>query len=202
MAVAALSAMGLRDEAKARWGERATRLLGMIDADVACPRTSSAGRWFDAAAGLLGVRDAVSYEGEAAMLLEAQVRTPRVLRDAYRIDDGVLDLLPLLRALRGLSVTEGADAFHGTLAHALVEWVATHAGSRGVHSVALSGGCFANRVLTEAVARGLRDAGLRPLIPSSLPMNDGGLSVGQALIAGLSRPPSGDPCASPFPPSS
>ena len=187
VAVAALSAMGLRDEAVARWGPRATRLLAMLDADVACPTTTSAGRWFDAAAALLGLRDTVTYEGEAAMLLEASVRAPRVLPGAYRIEGGVLDLLPLLRALRGLSAREGADAFHGTLAHALVQWVLPHIPSRGAPSVALSGGCFANRALTEGVARGLREAGVRPLLSTALPMNDGGLSVGQALVAGLAR---------------
>ena len=185
MGVAALAEMGLRDEAVMRWGDRAKAILSLIDADVACPWTSSAGRWFDAAAALLGIRERVSYEGEAPMILEGLVRAPRVLEDAYVIDEGELDLLPLLRAIRGLGKADGADAFHGTFAHALADWAGVEAGVRGVSTVVLAGGCFANRVLAEGVASRLRAAGLEPLLSRALPTNDGGLSVGQVLIAAL-----------------
>ena len=185
MGVAALAEMGLRDEALERWGDRAKAILSLIDAHVSCPWTSSAGRWFDAAAALLGVRERVTYEGEAPMILEGLVRAPRVLDGAYVIDEGELDLLPLLRAIRGLGKAEGADAFHGTFAHALAAWAAAEAEVRGVTTVALAGGCFANRVLAEGVASRLRAAGLEPLLARALPTNDGGLSVGQAFIAAL-----------------
>ena len=185
MGVAALHEMGLGDEAVQRWGDPARRILAMLGAGIACPTTSSAGRWFDAAAALLGVRNRVTYEGEAPMILEGLVRTPRVLEGAYRIEGGVLDVLPLLRALRGLSPGDGADAFHGTFAHALAEWALAEAAARDVSTIALAGGCFANRPLAEGVAGRLRAAGVRPLLSRALPTNDGGLSVGQAFIAAL-----------------
>ena len=97
----------------------------------------------------------------------------------------MLDLLPLLRAIRGLDPADGADAFHGTFAHALAEWALAEAAIRGISTIALSGGCFANRVLAEGVASRLRAAGAEPLLSRALPTNDGGLSVGQAFIAAL-----------------
>lgn len=185
MATAALHSMGLRDEAVARFGDRATRVSSMIDAGIACPKTSSAGRWFDAAAALLGIREVVSYEGEAPMILEGLVRSPRVIDDAFAIDAGVLDLLPLLRAVRSLDRADGADAFHGTLALAISTWVLRETRVRDLSTVVLTGGCFANRPLAEGVASRLRAAGIRPLLSRVLPCNDGGLSVGQAFIAAL-----------------
>ena len=148
--------------------------------------TTSAGRLFDAVAGLLGVRRALDYEGQAAMELEARVRAPRLAPKSWSIDAAnVLDLAPLLSRLAepGCDATFGAELFHGTFAAALAEWVAATAARHGARHVALGGGCFLNRVLTEALAADLRARGLAPLIARQVPPNDGGLSLGQAWIA-------------------
>jgi hydrogenase maturation protein HypF len=92
--------------------------------------------------------------------------------------------LPLLgRLADGIEPAAGAALFHGTLIAALVEWAAAAASARGLHAVALSGGCFLNKVLTEGLVAGLRPRGIEPLVARVVPPNDGGLSLGQAFIA-------------------
>ncbi len=165
---------------------QAARLLALLDRpDV--PTTTSAGRLFDAAAGLLGITAAQSYEGEAAMKLEARVRRAKVLEHGWSIDGGVLSLRPLFERLASgaVSVDGGAELFHGTLAAACVDWIGRAARTTAVTNVALSGGCFLNAVLAEEVRRGCIAAGLNPLLPRQVPPNDGGLSLGQAWIAAL-----------------
>ncbi|KWV58132.1 carbamoyltransferase [Bradyrhizobium macuxiense] len=149
--------------------------------------TTSAGRLFDAAAALLGVATSQSYEGEAAMKLEAGVRQTFVLEAGWMIDGDVLSFRPLFSRLIAddIGATEGAELFHGTFAAACVDWAARSAQTTGVTTVVLSGGCFQNAVLADEIERGCLAAGLIPLLPRQVPPNDGGLSLGQAWIAAL-----------------
>ncbi|MDF0582165.1 carbamoyltransferase HypF [Bradyrhizobium yuanmingense] len=149
--------------------------------------TTSAGRLFDAAAALLGIANLQSYEGEAAMKLEALVRRTAILEAGWTIDGGVLSLRPLFSRLIAddIDAAGGAELFHGTFAAACIDWVARSAQTTGVNTVVLSGGCFLNAVLADKIPRGCSDAGLTPLVPRRLPPNDGGLSLGQAWIAAL-----------------
>lgn len=150
------------------------------------PTTTSAGRLFDAVAGLLGVQAVQSYEGEAAMKLEALVRRPRVEAGGWTIGNDVLSLLPLLRRLAdGPDPVDGAELFHGTLAAACVDWISRAARETGITTVTLSGGCFLNAILSSEIERGCIAAGLLPLLPRQVPPNDGGLSLGQAWIGAL-----------------
>lgn len=150
------------------------------------PTTTSAGRLFDAVAGLLGVQAVQSYEGEAAMKLEALVRRPRVEAGGWTIGNGVLSLLPLLgRLADGPDPVDGAELFHGTLAAACIDWIGRAARETGITTVALSGGCFLNAILSSEIERGCIAAGLLPLLPRQVPPNDGGLSLGQAWIGAL-----------------
>lgn len=204
MAAAVLHALGRGDEIKSRFPERsmASRLAAML-AGGQNPTTSSAGRLFDAVAGLLGVYRSQRYEGQAAMELEALVVRPRVLADGWSIASDVLDLTPLLRSLaaRDLDPVVGAELFHGTLAAAIADWVAAAAQRTGVAQVALGGGCFLNRVLTDTLMTALRARRLVPLVARALPPNDGGLSLGQAWVA-ANLPAitnGGRSCAWPFP---
>lgn len=179
-AAAALFRMGRAADIERRWGAKGAVVAAMLERGVRCPPTTSCGRWFDAACGLLGVRDRSGYEAEAPMVLESLVRAPRVLAGAWRIGDGVLDLLPLLDALRGMSPEDGADAFHGTLAAALVDLALPALGEARV--VALGGGCLANAVLTRALADGFAAYGVEVLLPRRAPAGDGGLALGQAWV--------------------
>ncbi len=186
MAAAALHALQRNDEIPSRYRGRpqAPRLAAMLARDL-YPATTSAGRLFDAAAGLLGICDVQHYEGQAAMQLEALVASPAVLADGWSVKDGVLDLTPLLESLAmpGVDRVAGAELFHGTFAAALADWAERAARTTGISTVALGGGCFLNRVLTEALVAALRARGLAPLLARALPPNDGGISLGQVWVA-------------------
>lgn len=187
MAAAALHAMGRTDEIPQRFADRdgADLVAAMLERGLNAPLTSSAGRLFDAACGLLGVRDTASFEGEAPMALEGLVTKPAVLPSGWTIgDDGTLDLMPLLEALLDRSPEDGANVFHGTLAAALADWAANSQARPGTPSAILaSGGCFQNAALTECLKRELVARGLDLLTPVRAPANDGGLSLGQAWVA-------------------
>jgi hydrogenase maturation protein HypF len=186
MAAAVLYALDRGDEIGSRFhGRVLARQLADMLTKGPTPMTTSAGRLFDAVAGLLGVCQVQRYEGQAAMELEALVGTPRIQPNGWSVVAGVLDLRPLLRCLaeRNLHPVAGAEVFHGTLSAALADWVEDAAAKTGISSVALSGGCFLNRVLTETLVPVLRTRGLVPLLARAVPPNDGGLSLGQAWVA-------------------
>jgi len=187
MAVAALASLGRGAEAAARFPAiaGAGRLATFLAADTHRPATTSMGRLFDAAAALLGVCTQQSYEGQAAMELEALVRVPSCLQAGYRIAEGVLDFRPLLRGLLqpGLAAQEGAELFHGTLIAGLAAWIGQFAAQTGQTNIVLGGGCLMNRGLGEGLSDALRTNGLVPWLARAVPANDGGLSLGQAAMA-------------------
>ena len=189
MGAAALHALGRGEEIMTRYaGPAAGAVQQMLVAGRNAPPTSSAGRLFDAAAGLLGVKPVSAFEGQAAMLLEglAERYGPvDPLREGWTIEqDGVLSLLPLLARLADeKDAPRGAALFHATLAAALAAWVADAAGTIGSRRVALGGGCFLNRLLSRALRDDLESAGYEVLEARAVPPNDGGLSLGQAHVA-------------------
>jgi hydrogenase maturation protein HypF len=189
LGAAALHALGRGEEIPVRFaGPAAEAVRQILVSGRNAPPTSSAGRLFDAAAGLLGVKPVSAYEGQAAMLLEglAERHGPvDPLRAGWSIEEnGVLSLLPLLARLAdehdaGL----GASLFHATLAAALAAWVANATARTRSTRVALGGGCFLNRLLSRALRARLEAAGYEVLEARRVPPNDGGLSLGQAHIA-------------------
>lgn len=188
MAAAVLHDLGDTDAIASRFANEpmALSLASILEKDVGCPKTSSLGRVFDAAAALLGVCTINRFEGEAAMRLEALVRKPVADRGLYRIEpDGTLDLRAMLQRLSDVDPAAGADLFHGTLIAAVADWLGGAAVERACGTVALSGGCILNTVLREGLVDHLEARGLEVLIPRRVPPGDGGLSLGQAWIAGL-----------------
>ncbi len=188
MAAAVLHALGRGDEIPGRFDQPAASMVRqMLERGVNCPLTSSAGRWFDAAAGLLGVRAVSAFEGQAPMLLEGLAdRHGAVapLEAGWRIAGGMLDLLPLAARLAALDdAAYGAALFHSTLAAALADWTVGAARREGIATVALGGGCFMNRILAADLRERLACAGLRVLEARQAPPNDGGLALGQAAVA-------------------
>ncbi|MBK9020937.1 MAG: carbamoyltransferase HypF [Sulfuritalea sp.] len=193
MAAAVLHDLGRGDEVLQRYaGEpAAATVMAMLEKGVNCPRTSSAGRLFDAASGLLGLCLKMELDAEAAIKLEqAATRRiesggwPQALVDGWRLDDGVLDLHPLLGEIAGQRDTqEGAALFHATLVAALAEWTARACAAAGIEAVALGGGCFFNRLLAVGVRRELENLDLRVLAPINLVPGDAGLALGQAWVA-------------------
>jgi hydrogenase maturation protein HypF len=176
-----------------RWREVARLALS----GLASPTTTSIGRLFDAIAALCGIRTTVSYEGQAAIELEAQAwRAPAELpyplplleRDGAPL---VLDARPtVIAALEDVSAGRDpavvAGRFHEALACATAESCTRIAAAHGIGTVVLSGGVFQNRLLLERTAVLLVTAGLRVLAPELLPPNDGGISYGQAAVAAAS----------------
>jgi hydrogenase maturation protein HypF len=194
MAIAALHAAGLKDQAghwlARHWPEReAGPLLQLLDRGLRCPPTSSLGRWFDAAAGLLGICAVSAFEGEAAMRLEslaAQHGTVDPLVSGWRwLNDGQqLDFLPLMSALADIrNPAYGAALFHATVADGLANWLKFAVDRENVTKIAVSGGCAMNLTLTSALRSTLAASGLELLEARRAPANDGGLALGQAWVA-------------------
>ncbi|MGO9904742.1 MAG: carbamoyltransferase HypF [Solirubrobacteraceae bacterium] len=177
-------------------------LAGSVDPDAwaqvrrlaatgtAAPATTSMGRLFDAVSALAGIRAEVNYEGQAAIELEAACDPSE--RGSYPISLSgaplVIDPRETIRAVAAdVRAGEGpgviARRFHRAIACATVEACARLAGSHGTGLVVLSGGVFQSRLLLDSVWTGLTDAGLRVLVPERLPVNDGGISFGQAAVA-------------------
>lgn len=167
----------------------------MIARSVNAPLSSSAGRLFDAVAAALGICfDRQHYEGQAAMEMEALAAPHPGEARAYPVDivstgdARVLSWAPLWEALledlkKGVERGAIAARFHLGLAAALSEAAAAVAADAGLQRVVLSGGVMQNRILLETLYRQLRAIGLDVLVQSRVPANDGGLSLGQAVVA-------------------
>jgi hydrogenase maturation protein HypF len=187
MGVAVLALLGRGHEAGERFVTMplARPLAALLAAGTCDATTTSLGRLFDAAAALLGVCTLQTYEGQAAMELQALVDVPRSLPGGYRIVNGVLDFRPLMSALLtpGLYPREGAELFHGTLIEGLADWTGAAASAYGQTRIVLGGGCLLNSVLTEGLIASLRARGITPFLPRAVPAHDGGLSFGQAAMA-------------------
>jgi len=166
-------------------------LAGQLRSGFNTPLTSGAGRIFDAAAALVGLRKTAYYEGQAACELEAASTTTN-RSYPYRLDTGAelweIDTRPLFQALvshisAGKSIGEMAGRFHLTLAKALIETCTKISSETGLKSVALSGGVFQNQRLTVMVAGALEKMGFSCYVHRRVPCNDGGISLGQAVVA-------------------
>ena len=164
-------------------------LRTMLKGKINSPLTSSAGRLFDAVASLIGLRQIMRFEGQAAMELEfaldgIETDERYSLPPVTRHSSLILDWQPMIEAIlddlkAGVSTGKISAKFHNALAEAMV----TIAKSFGLESVALSGGCFQNRYLTERVVRRLREEKFQPYWHQRVPTNDGGIALGQIAAA-------------------
>lgn len=175
----------------------------MIERGINSPRTSSMGRLFDAAAAILGICDKATYEGEPAIELEAAAwrafssesacptgnMASFSVTESSRPDDcHVLNSRPLFEALlegirTGVPAGKLALDFHVTIARSSARIAREICAREGLDTVALSGGVFMNRLLLQLLTRELKSMGLTVLIPRSVPVNDGCIAYGQAVIA-------------------
>lgn len=190
MAAAALALCGRAQEIVPRFADEpaAGSVATLLARRFNAPETSSAGRAFDAAAGLLGVKRRIAFEGQAAMLLEGLAERHGAVEaqhDLFSITpDNDLSLAPLLSRLADEpDVGFGAALFHATLVEALAEWVARAAHTSGIGVVACGGGCFLNAILSRGLRRALAARRIVMLEAMAVPPNDGGLSLGQAWVA-------------------
>jgi hydrogenase maturation protein HypF len=171
--------------------ERVRIVRRMIEKGVNTVRTSSCGRLFDAVAAIVGLRQAVTFEGQAAIELEMAAQDGVAKRYPFEIEgDGPwqLDFRPVIECIvreTAAGVPQGVISakFHNTLADAIVETCRRIRGETKLARVCLSGGTFQNMRLLTTAAPALRAAGFQVVLHAKVPPNDGGIALGQAAIA-------------------
>jgi hydrogenase maturation protein HypF len=159
-----------------------------LERGLNAPPTSSIGRLFDAVASLIGVRQHVHYEGQAAIELEALAAAGVVERYTFAITANTFDAAPVIKAIvgdlqRGVGREVIAAKFHNSLAHLIEALSLRLRQTHQITTVALSGGVFQNATLLGLVVPQLHAHGFETLIHRVVPPNDGGLALGQAIIA-------------------
>ncbi len=191
MAAAVLHESGRGGEIVSRYAEEpaASTVMSMLQRNLNCPRTSSMGRVFDAAAGLLGLCHKMEFEAQAAIALEqaATRYTSRqsALPQGWRLSaEGELDLLPLLNALADMQDAEqGAALFHATLVEAIADWIKQATQQTGIKLVVCGGGCFFNKLLNTGLRERMDAMGVRMLTSKRLLPGDTAIALGQAWVA-------------------
>ncbi|MBI5435613.1 MAG: carbamoyltransferase HypF [Nitrosomonadales bacterium] len=194
MAAAALHELGRNEEIARRYANEpaAITVATMLQRGLNCPRTSSMGRVFDAAAGLLGLCHKMEFEAQAAIALEqaathyiAAHGMPQPAANGWHMDAaGQLDLLPLLALLADERDAEyGAAVFHATLIAALTDWAAQAAQRSGIKTIACGGGCFFNKLLSAGLREWLDGTGLKMLTAKLVQPGDTAIALGQAWVA-------------------
>lgn len=187
MGASVLYHLGRGVEISSRFGSisQAKLIHTFLEKKINSPLTSSCGRLFDAASALLGIQTHSQYEGQAAMQLECLVTQPEIFSTGWSIKDFHFNVLPLFEfLLNNDDPIAGSNLFHGTLIAGLGQWVNGLCQEKGIDKVVLSGGCFLNKILAEGLINTLSQLGIRAFLPQNLPPNDGGISLGQAWIAG------------------
>jgi len=194
VALAHLWAAGLEwDEAlpsvQAASEEERTVLAQQLDKDVNTVPTSSSGRLFDAVSSLAGVRQTINYEAQAAIelenLVDERITAAYGFGQAEAIDAGpvIRDVVADVKA--GVPAETIAAKLHNGIARMICDTCLRLRASDGLDEVALSGGVFQNVTLLERVLPMLRDAGFTVYTHRLVPPNDGGLSLGQAVVAAV-----------------
>lgn len=194
MAAAVLFQLGRGEEIAQRFPKQpgAQTIAAMLQRNLNCPITSSTGRLFDAAAGLLCVNEVQAFEAQAAIQLQELAQrhgSTAPLEGGYRIvEEGVLDFAPLLAVLADCprendGAGYGAALFHATLAAGLAEWVERAARLHNIAAVALGGGCFHNDILLRTLSDRLAAQRLWVLTARQMQPNDSAISLGQAWVA-------------------
>jgi len=160
-------------------------LYDVLDKKINCIFTSSCGRLFDAVSAMLGIQEISEYDSHAASRLESFVTQPEVLTNGWNLCEKYFDMSPTLDFLINTTNKQlGANIFHGTLNSGLTSWIKLKAKESNIDKIALSGGCFLNKILMEGLFNELTKNNLKVFTPKNLPANDGGVSLGQAWIAG------------------
>lgn len=183
-----LERLGVYRRNRDRWGP----IQQMVSTGFQAPSTTSMGRLFDAVAALVDVRDAVTYEGQAAIELEQRADPGETGTYEVTVDDGgpfVMHGRDLVLAAAadldaGVPVAHIAARFHNSVAALVVACCERVRASHGLAAVALSGGVFQNALLLDRIVPALRDGGFEVLTHRRVPPNDGGISLGQVAVAG------------------
>jgi hydrogenase maturation protein HypF len=166
-------------------------IVAMIKKKINSPMTSSLGRLFDGVASIAGIRQYISFEGQAAMELEMMAHDSEV--EPYRFGITTADL-PTIRTDsiisgivddigKGVSPDQLSTRFHHTLVCLFTDVCDRLRGKTGIKTVAMSGGVFQNRCLLHGLIDSLERKGFKTITHKQVPCNDGGISLGQAVAA-------------------
>ncbi len=173
---------------KAASKEEKSVVARQLEIGLNSPQTSSMGRLFDAVSSLIGLRQEVSYEAQAAIELESQVDWGETGAFQFDIREGLLDPTPVIRSIvrdlrDDVSMRVIAARFHNGVAQAVLEICNGAREKCGLDRVVLSGGVWQNMFLMRRAVDLLRGDGFETLIHRKVPANDGGLALGKAAIA-------------------
>ncbi len=165
-------------------------LLHQLETGFNTVPTSSMGRLFDAVAALAGIRQTVTYEGQAAIEMEALVAAAEGARYTFELNDSSFDAAPVMRAVvedvrRGVPAHVIAGKFHHAVAGLMVGISIRLRQQFSINQVALSGGVFQNATLLALSAAQLQANGFEVLFHKLVPPNDGGLALGQVMVGAL-----------------
>ena len=168
--------------------EDKTVLDVQLSRQINTPKTSSMGRLFDAVASLIGVRHKVSYEGQAAIEMEALVDPDETGYYPVILENGVIDPKPLFEAIiidlhENIPIQTLSARFHNSIVQLSMDACKLIRSENNINTVALSGGVWQNKVLLENTIKKLKNEQFDVMIHQKIPTNDGGISLGQALIA-------------------
>lgn len=163
----------------------------MVTGRINAPMTSSLGRLFDGIASIMGLRYRVSFEGQAAMEMEMTADGSIEGSYEYSWQEGTpfqIDVKPIVQGvvrdvINHISQPVICGKFHNTLIHLFTELSEVIRKTTGLNRIALSGGVFQNQILLKGFSRSLAGKGFKVLSHSMVPCNDGGISLGQAIIA-------------------
>jgi hydrogenase maturation protein HypF len=197
MAASVLHALGRSDEIEPRFApqvgiQTARAVHTLLLRQFNCPRSNSAGRWFDAAAGALGICLRQAHEAQAAIALEQLAAKWFAKHTEYSLDKETSNLHAVVANLLTLqngspeTLEKGAALFHSVLADTLARSIVSGASKKNSRQVVLGGGCFANQILRHLLETQLQNAGLQTFVPQSTDLGDAGLALGQAWVAAFS----------------
>lgn len=168
--------------------KEAAALKTQLEKQINTPLTTSMGRFFDAVSALLGVREIISYEAQAAIELEALADPNVVEYYPWQLNDENIDIKPVLISILadmegGLPTSIIAGRFHNTIAQLSLAIALKVKEQEAVDRFVLSGGVWQNQLLLIKTIDLMNDNGLQPLIHRQTPPNDGCVALGQAMIA-------------------
>jgi len=173
------------------YGNKAINLIKILDLDINCIETSSMGRLFDVVANIIGITDVVTYEGQAAIELEAiseidieESYTYKVIRrDMYIIEPYEIIIEAIKDKKKGVSGKIIASKFQNTIVKLVVSICMRIREDSGINQVTLSGGVFQNSFLLKKTCSNLENNNFEVYTHKKLPMNDGGVAIGQIIVA-------------------
>lgn len=174
-----------------RYKDKAEFVVDIIQKDINCVSASSMGRFFDGVSAILGIRDVITYEAQAAIELEMIAEKTKVKPYPYKIKEGkslVIDPAPVIENIvkdikRGVPKGKISYRFHRTISAIITEICKRIKEERNMKKVVLSGGVFQNNLLLHMVWKELKENNFSVYCHHTIPTNDAGISSGQAVIS-------------------